>query len=254
MLLLEKGFHPKQSVIDFMVTTFPSVSQVQYAVESNDLEGIYDLYQLAKEFPGLTTNAIFKENGIVLGENICLGKGKACLIAGYTSSNNEPLVVKVLKKEESNELEAVKKLNLVEWHNDEKLQVVPCHLQEIFNERTTVDVATGLPGKSSRIVLKMPHYLGELKLGKLLTDGDFVYNQLVQMIRVVNKIHESNMVHMDIKNSNIFTDMKGIWYLGDFGSCVEIGGPLHSTTDAYYKRKIQFVNDQLAFYEIDWYM
>jgi hypothetical protein len=41
---------------------------------------------------------------------------------------------------------------------------------------------------------------------------------------------------MDIKETNIFVDAGGLWWLGDFGSCVEVGHPIRSTTPVYNPR------------------
>jgi hypothetical protein len=39
---------------------------------------------------------------------------------------------------------------------------------------------------------------------------------------------------MDVKEGNIFIDVKGTWWLGDFGSCVYVNDPVTSTTISCY--------------------
>jgi serine/threonine protein kinase len=43
--------------------------------------------------------------------------------------------------------------------------------------------------------------------------------------------HELNLVHMDVKSDNVFTDEDINWDLGDFGSTREIGAPVWSHTE-----------------------
>ena len=53
------------------------------------------------------------------------------------------------------------------------------------------------------------------------------------MILAVNYIHRKGTVHVDLKESNIFV-MDGVWFIGDFGSCVKYGEPVKTFTPGMY--------------------
>ena len=50
------------------------------------------------------------------------------------------------------------------------------------------------------------------------------------LVAAVSHLHTRGLVHMDIKEANVFVDGAGVWWLGDFGSAVEVGTPITSTT------------------------
>ena len=58
----------------------------------------------------------------------------------------------------------------------------------------------------------------------------------LNMIEAVNYIHSLDLVHMDIKQSNIFVDTEGNWFLGDFGGCVEVGKEVMECTEVLLPR------------------
>ena len=56
---------------------------------------------------------------------------------------------------------------------------------------------------------------------------------------------------MDVKGDNVFFDVNGVWFLGDFGSAREIDGPIRSTTECFYHTPIL---RQPARPKYDWFM
>eukprot|EP01012_Entosiphon_sulcatum_P028869 TRINITY_DN3502_c0_g1_i13.p1 TRINITY_DN3502_c0_g1~~TRINITY_DN3502_c0_g1_i13.p1 ORF type:complete len:190 (+),score=22.39 TRINITY_DN3502_c0_g1_i13:110-679(+) len=77
-----------------------------------------------------------------------------------------------------------------------------------------------------------------------LSDEKFSSN-VEGLISGVTYIHNSGMVHVDIKAGNIFIQPDGSWILGDYGSTVVINGEiLEATTNRH---------NQQAKVEFDWY-
>jgi serine/threonine protein kinase len=56
------------------------------------------------------------------------------------------------------------------------------------------------------------------------------------MIIAINSIHTDGIVHMDLKEANIFV-REGVWFVGDFGSCVNHGDLILEKTGGCYLRK-----------------
>jgi hypothetical protein len=71
------------------------------------------------------------------------------------------------------------------------------------------------------------------------------------MILALNHIHKFNLVHMDVKEGNIFIK-DGQWFLGDFGSCVYIDEPVLSTTRGCHPDPALI--GKPAAWRYDWYM
>ena len=86
---------------------------------------------------------------------------------------------------------------------------------------------------------------------------DVLLNFAHAMIEAVNYIHSLDLVHMDIKQSNIFVDSEGNWFLGDFGGCVEVGKKVRECTEVLLPRvgeESSRVVGQLAEWRFDWMM
>eukprot|EP01012_Entosiphon_sulcatum_P028868 TRINITY_DN3502_c0_g1_i10.p1 TRINITY_DN3502_c0_g1~~TRINITY_DN3502_c0_g1_i10.p1 ORF type:complete len:198 (+),score=31.45 TRINITY_DN3502_c0_g1_i10:110-703(+) len=82
-----------------------------------------------------------------------------------------------------------------------------------------------------------------------LSDEKFSSN-VEGLISGVTYIHNSGMVHVDIKAGNIFIQPDGSWILGDYGSTVVINGEiLEATTNRYPVG----LHNQQAKVEFDWY-
>jgi serine/threonine protein kinase len=86
---------------------------------------------------------------------------------------------------------------------------------------------------------------------------DTLLNRARSMIEAVNFIHGLGLVHMDIKQQNIFVDTEGYWFLGDFGGCVERGEGVRECTEVLLPRTGQDSNSVLgqpAEWKFDWMM
>jgi hypothetical protein len=43
---------------------------------------------------------------------------------------------------------------------------------------------------------------------------------------------------MDVKGDNVFFDVNGVWFLGDFGSACKFDSPIRSSTEGFYHSPI----------------
>jgi serine/threonine protein kinase len=72
------------------------------------------------------------------------------------------------------------------------------------------------------------------------------------MITAINALHTDNIVHMDLKEANIFV-RDGLWFVGDFGSCVYHGEPVRETTEGCYVEPRNVIIGKPARWHHDWF-
>lgn len=72
------------------------------------------------------------------------------------------------------------------------------------------------------------------------------------MITAINALHADNIVHMDIKEANIFV-RDGLWFVGDFGSCVYHGEAVRETTEGCYVEARSRIISTPARWHHDWF-
>ena len=72
------------------------------------------------------------------------------------------------------------------------------------------------------------------------------------MIIAINSMHTAEIVHMDLKESNIFV-RDGVWFVGDFGSCVNHGDPIREATDGCYLLTLREIIGTPARWHHDWF-
>ena len=101
--------------------------------------------------------------------------------------------------------------------------------------------------------LLMPRYSRALSSIHMKFSHPYILERCKNMIDAVNHIHNMNYVHMDIKDSNIFVN-DGLWYLGDFGSCVSCGEFVISTTYGLYPLLDSDIINKPANWHHDWFM
>ena len=58
----------------------------------------------------------------------------------------------------------------------------------------------------------------------------FVAQNAGRLKVALEKFHTKGWFHLDVKEDNIFVDVKGCWYLGDYDACVPNGQPIHRTS------------------------
>ena len=72
------------------------------------------------------------------------------------------------------------------------------------------------------------------------------------MIIAINSMHTEGIVHMDLKESNIFV-RDGLWFVGDFGSCVNHGDSIRETTAGCYVLTHKEIIGTPARWHHDWF-
>ena len=72
------------------------------------------------------------------------------------------------------------------------------------------------------------------------------------MIIAINSMHTADIVHMDLKESNIFV-RDGVWFVGDFRSCVNHGDPIREATDGCYLLTLREIIGMPARWHDDWF-
>lgn len=113
----------------------------------------------------------------------------------------------------------------------------------------TVSHADGRPMPG----LLMPKFNRSLDQSDHQLAEDVLFMCAQQMLAAVNFIHQTGWVHMDLKESNVFVDHEGDWFVGDFGSCVKHGAPVTSTTGMCHPRGLALLG-RPAEWAFDWTM
>eukprot|EP01031_Cornospumella_fuschlensis_P028095 gene28095-33927_t len=99
-------------------------------------------------------------------------------------------------------------------------------------------------------VLIMPWYT--TTLDKLPTgDLSAVATGGKRLLCALEYVHSQNFVHLDVKAMNVFVDVHGDLFLGDFGSCKPVGLSVTSSTFQFYFENITF---RPAHPVYDWFM
>lgn len=94
-----------------------------------------------------------------------------------------------------------------------------------------------LPSNEVLDCIIMPHYISTV-LHSPSFFAETIVTQSRRICGALKYMHDNGMVHMDVKGDNIFVNSDGLWFLGDFGSCVKIGQPITSTTPSCYYKKL----------------
>jgi serine/threonine protein kinase len=59
----------------------------------------------------------------------------------------------------------------------------------------------------------------------------WLYRGFSCILEALKKMHNLNLVHMDVKSDNVFVDDHSNWNLGDFGSARTVGSTIWSYTE-----------------------
>ena len=105
-------------------------------------------------------------------------------------------------------------------------------------------------GKEKELFLVMEYILGNsLKrygrvCGKLYKKKSLLW--MIKICKVLNKIHEQGIIHMDLKPENIMLDRSGNIYLIDFGAALFAGEKLSGYGTKNYASKKQAKTEERA--------
>ncbi|KAL9645491.1 hypothetical protein ABK040_000557 [Willaertia magna] len=224
-LLLQSGVRrPKDDVLKrIRLELSLKLQYVQTADEA------YDLYNFVKSLPTTTTKATLeKDFGIKL--NGLLDSNQSAAIITGAFENGKPLVAKVLVTE--SEIKAVNHLGL---ENSIDGLVSTKVFSNVTVEGEHVDHKM-VSGKYTLLV--MPRFTTCLAAMQYLLHDNVIFNGGQRIRQALKYIHDHNMVHMDVKPSNIFVNENGEWSLGDFGSCVPIGSMVTSCSECYLPERV----------------
>lgn len=88
------------------------------------------------------------------------------------------------------------------------------------------------------VALKMQIYVHTLaSIPHTTRLADYYDVQMRRILEAIQAIHISGHVHCDVKPSNIFVDVDGLCYLGDYDSVRKIGADVDRTTQLYVPRE-----------------
>lgn len=206
-----------------------------------------DLYRRVKDLPETFTRLCFsKDLEIEVNGDASLDNPN---LLSAVDAEGVPLVIKVLRTKGDN-------LSLTEADR----------LKEVTREKESCDilnlahpevafVTTSLVSVNHTMgitlhALRMPRYPTTVALSPHFPIAVLV-REGARMIDTVQYMHDRGLVHMDIKGANIFCDMNGHWFLGDFGSCCRINELVTSSTTFFCKEDVR---RKPAMLEYDWFM
>ena len=177
------------------------------------------IYEWAKNLPLSPTKGNFlKETGFLLDGPLSSHMGNLFMALGPTG---DAYVLKVVPAEGDPEVVAAVALA------DAPAEVHLVRSRFCCAQRECGDKFCGL---------LMPYFTRSLASAELRLGHDILLARARDLVAAVNYIHSKGFVHMDMKEANIFVDVAGLWWLGDFGSCVVEGSPIRTTTPAYNPR------------------
>lgn len=225
---------PEKKVLDIIIQQFSS-----RMLTCSTPKHAEDLYYVAQLVPGNSTKAhIVGMTGITIYGP--LGDSFPASIMSAVDKSGVPSIIKILEKHEASVIET--------------LDLIAPHPHLVSGQIIDIDLAHIHPtaAKTKFLAFLMPKYSGVLEAMTNLTN-DVLLRGLKQMVSAVEYIHSHKYVHMDIKGHNIFVDMQGNWYLGDFDSCVHVSEAIRSYTGLYYHKQLRIGVEQPQF-DYDWYM
>jgi serine/threonine protein kinase len=113
-----------------------------------------------------------------------------------------------------------------------------------------VEMISVSQGEISFKALKMPRYCLPLSQSARYL-SHFLVREGRKLVSTIEYIHSKELVHMDIKSSNIFVDNRGQWHLGDFGSSCSFGEIITSSTIQFCKENVIGLTGDPKY---DWFM
>jgi len=229
-LLSKAQIHPRPEVLQRLQFIQPLAFSLAATVEEAK-----QWYEYVKSIPQTTTRGRFHAlTGYQLdGAPPNLGPG---FLYAY-NQEGQPFLFKLILSQEFPEAKAAATLY-------GGPSIVPAKWQTAHDD----DAERNISG------LLMPKYERTLHDIGVQLPLDVLHSRLRDMITAINFIHAKNLVHMDLKDSNIFSDWQGKWWVGDFGSCVPFGSPILSTTPGCYPQPVKELIGTPAAWKYDWYM
>lgn len=190
------------------------------------------LYEEAKALLGTTTRAVIREQQHI-SINGPWQPGVPYLVTAADLESGELLVIKILaRSSQSQQQAAIAELQAVELLHLDTLKLPECVLVPMHPVQISMhqdDALTFQIGEGDYNALKMPWFacnlaaLPQLSQELIAAGGRRLQEALCTM-------HQAQLLHCDIKASNVLVDSSGRWYLGDYGSSVPLGHKITSCT------------------------
>lgn len=225
-----------------VVTTFSSS-----LLHIRTIDEALELYNLAVSMPKTDTRlAIEQQTHIRISAPLSKG---APQILTATDKDGKPITVKILgfTSTVQPEEDVWKKINQLQDQSISFVRAID------FVNVNVPDVETASlikkPAATYRCAI-MPRYIGAVS-DVAPHSNAVILAQGTRIKRAIETIHSLGYVHMDIKLSNFFVSNDGQWFLGDFGSAVEIGKQIKSYTPSCHPDNL---SGKVAETKYDWAM
>ena len=212
-----------------------------------------DLYYTVKAFPSTITKAIvLNQSGIRVNGPLSLENSK---LLTANDNTGRQLVVKLLFTDNDDvrpltvrNAEIAKEVTFCQFFaTNPHHALVPCEVVRVEVPHEFVEQSRR-SGEFTALV--MPYYIRSLASGPTFSQT-VVAREGSRMVEALMHIHSHGYVHMDVKGDNIFTDVDGNWFLGDFGSACPLGTNVRTTTEVFYPSLIVGME---ALPKYDWFM
>jgi hypothetical protein len=224
---------------------FNSVQPTSIAnVESSpDLGVVKLMYQQFLNSPNKSTIAYLLQMGIHCDGNL--------LQQGFNLfTGHRGLVPILIKKLGSNDVDGYKLVGsqcLFRYSN-----LVPFEIFETpAGEQTSATAASSR--MKSNLWATMPRYSVCLNHFSSPLKPIAAAQILVQIYDALDCLHKAGLAHLDVKPSNIFVDLDGACFLGDFGSVRPLGSRVSSTTPEFLPAHMRW-NSRISSVEHDLWM
>jgi serine/threonine protein kinase len=222
-LLRARSIRPMQDVLNRLEKSHPAALMVSTS------DAAMHWYEHYKALPKTKTRGFFKaKTGVTLDGD----SNTHYNIIHAVDSEGAP---KMFKMTPSTSIEVRASKLLLGMSN-----LVPCEFYECI-----------LDQQHQSHGLLMPRYAHDISQTYAQLEETILFERALAMVVAVNNVHKVDLVHMDIKQSNILVDHLGKWWLGDFGSCVKHGEVVQTTTPFFFPRD---VTGEASQWHFDWYM
>ena len=250
--LLKRGGkdRPKQDVL--------AKIRASYAYEAvmsiDDVDAALELYERVCTLPSTFTKAIVQQQaGVSISGQLSPSNPK--LLAG-TRTDGQQIVAKllVLDFDDARSVEVRQAEISSEAKCCTDMAIADHSIALVHHEVVHLDVTADMTSQTRKsgavTALLMPRYLGSVARGPLCS-AQVVAREGRRMIDALRFMHLKGYVHMDVKGDNVFFDVNGVWFLGDFGSACDIDSTIRTTTECFYHSPIL---RQPARPKYDWFM
>jgi len=215
-----------------LVLTFPAQMQAA-SCSSVDPGTALHLYQQIKDLPGTETraNMVQEDHISINGPHL---PSHPHILTAVDLDSCSLLVLKLLlptsqeqQEVAQREKRAVSLLQLDTAPVDRAL--VPTQIHSV---KVSADHAKSL-GAGSYDALKIPWYPTSLQELPQLSHN-LLYSGGRRLQQAVTAMHKVSLLHTDLKASNVFVDLSGPWFLGDFGASHLFGDSITSCTEVLF--------------------